>query len=44
MTRLLIKLRATENARYEKEYHKDIQGLIYGLLRGSEYDVHDKNG
>jgi CRISPR-associated endoribonuclease Cas6 len=26
------------------EYHKDIQGLIYGLLSGSEYDVHEKNG
>jgi len=24
------------------QYHKDIQGLIYGLLRGSEYDVHEK--
>ena len=44
MTRLLIKLRATENTRYEMEYHKDIQGLIYGLLRGSEYDIHEKNG
>ena len=27
------------------EYHKDIQGLIYGLLRGSEYDnYHNKQG
>ena len=26
------------------EYHKDIQGLIYGLLRGSEYDIHEKDG
>jgi CRISPR-associated endoribonuclease Cas6 len=26
------------------EYHKDIQGLIYGLLRGSQYNVHDKSG
>jgi CRISPR-associated endoribonuclease Cas6 len=26
------------------EYHKDIQGLIYALLRDSEYDVHEKRG
>jgi CRISPR-associated endoribonuclease Cas6 len=42
--RLLIKLRATENAPYEMEYHHHIQGLIYNTLRGSEYDNHDKKG
>jgi CRISPR-associated endoribonuclease Cas6 len=44
MTRLLIKLQATHESRYETEYHKDVQGLIYGLLRGSAYDNHDKQG
>jgi CRISPR-associated endoribonuclease Cas6 len=42
--RLLIKLRATENSSYEMEYHHDIQGLIYNILRGSEYDNHKKQG
>jgi CRISPR-associated endoribonuclease Cas6 len=32
------------SSRYEMEYHKDVQGLIYGLLRGSQYDNHDKQG
>jgi CRISPR-associated endoribonuclease Cas6 len=44
MTRLLIRLRATDDSRYETEYHKDIQGLIYTLLRGSPYDNHNKQG
>lgn len=44
MTRLLIKLRATHDSKYESEYHKDVQGLIYSLLRGSAYDIHDKQG
>lgn len=45
MTRLLIKLRARDDSRYEMEYHRDIQGLIYNLLRGSNYDnYHDKPG
>lgn len=44
MTRLLIKLQATHDSRYETEYHKDVQGLIYSLLRGSSYDNHDKQG
>jgi CRISPR-associated endoribonuclease Cas6 len=42
--RLLIKLRSTENNPYEMEYHLNIQGLIYNILRGSEYDNHDKLG
>jgi CRISPR-associated endoribonuclease Cas6 len=42
--RLLIKLRSTENTPYEMEYHLYIQGLIYNILRGSEYDNHDKLG
>lgn len=44
MTRLLIKLQATHDSRYETEYHKDVQGLIYSLLRESAYDSHDKQG
>jgi CRISPR-associated endoribonuclease Cas6 len=44
MTRLLIKLRATEDSRYDMEYHAKVQGLIYELLRGSEYDSHNKQG
>jgi CRISPR-associated endoribonuclease Cas6 len=45
LSRLLIKLVAKEDSHYEMEYHKHIQGLIYGLLRGSEYDsYHNKQG
>jgi CRISPR-associated endoribonuclease Cas6 len=44
MTRLLIRLHATDDSRYEMEYHKDVQGLIYNLLRGSAYDNHNKQG
>lgn len=44
MTRLLVKLRATDDSRYEMEYHRDVQGLIYNLLRGSAYDNHNKQG
>ena len=29
---------------YEMEYHHDVQGLIYNTLRGSNYDIHDKQG
>lgn len=45
MTRLLVKLRATERSTFDREYHKDLQGLVYSLLRGSsDYNVHDKPG
>lgn len=44
MTRLLVKLQATAESRYEMEYHKDIQGLIYSLLKDSDYNCHDKKG
>jgi CRISPR-associated endoribonuclease Cas6 len=44
MSRLLIKLRATEDTNYEMEYHHDLQGLIYNILRGSEYDNHNEKG
>lgn len=44
MTRLLLKLRAIENTRYDREYHKDIQGFVYSVLRGSEYNNHDDRG
>jgi CRISPR-associated endoribonuclease Cas6 len=44
VTRLLLSLKATNDSRYEMQYHKDVQGLIYGLIRGSEYDVHEKHG
>lgn len=44
LTRLLLKLVATENSSYEMDYYRDIQGLIYNLLRGSDYNLHDKKG
>ena len=44
MTRLLVKLRATDDSRYEMEYHRHVQGLIYNLLLGSAYDNHNKQG
>src|SRR3954451_14641653 len=44
MTRLLLKLVATENSSYEMDYYRDVQGLIYNLLRGSEFNCHDKKG
>jgi CRISPR-associated endoribonuclease Cas6 len=33
-----------ENTQYEMEYHHDLQGLIYNILRGSDYDNHNKQG
>ena len=44
MSRLLIKLCAKNDCRYETWYHKDLQGLIYSMLRGSDYDNHNKQG
>jgi CRISPR-associated endoribonuclease Cas6 len=44
MSRLLIKLLASHDSHYEMAYHKDVQGLIYTLLRGSAYDNHNKQG
>ncbi len=44
MSRLLIKLRSTEDREYQMEYHKDLQGLIYNILRGSDFDNHNKTG
>ena len=42
--RLLIKLLSTINSQFEMEYHYHLQGLIYKLINGSKYDVHDKAG
>lgn len=44
MSRLLLRLCAKNDSRYETEYHKDVEGLIYSLLRGSDYDNHNKQG
>src|SRR5437588_12575306 len=43
--RLVIRLRSIENSPYEMQYHYQLQGFIYNLLRGSIYDqIHDKVG
>lgn len=45
MTRLLLRLNAAKDTKYEREHHKQVQGLIYSLLSGSRFgDIHDKNG
>ena len=45
MTRLLLKLRAANNAKFEQEHHRQVQGLIFDLLRESNYSkLHDKKG
>jgi CRISPR-associated endoribonuclease Cas6 len=45
MSRLLVKLVAANNTNYEQEHHKELQGLIYKLLEGSEYSgLHDRRG
>ena len=43
--RLLVKMEAISNSKYDKEYHYNLQGFIYGLIKKSSYhDVHDKKG
>jgi CRISPR-associated endoribonuclease Cas6 len=43
--RLVIRLRSIENSPYKMQYHYQLQGFIYNLLRGSAYDqIHDKWG
>jgi CRISPR-associated endoribonuclease Cas6 len=45
MSRLLVKLKADNDARCEAEHHKQLQRLVYHLLYGSEYaGIHDKQG
>jgi CRISPR-associated endoribonuclease Cas6 len=45
MSRLLVKLVASNDTNYEMEHHKQLQGLIYSLLEGSEYSgLHDGKG
>ena len=43
--RLLLRLRALDDFRYDLEYNPYIQGFIYRLLVGTEYDyLHDGRG
>jgi len=43
--RLLIRLRACKTFPYDLTYHRNIQGLIYNLIRDSTYaSLHDKQG
>ncbi len=43
--RLLIKLQSLDSYYYDREYYTKIQGLIFNLLRNSEYSLlHDKGG
>jgi len=43
--RLLLRLRALEDSKYEMQYHYHLQGFIYGLLKDSKYSyLHDKGG
>lgn len=45
MSRLLVKLKADNDARCEAEHHKQLQRLVYHLLYGSDYaGIHDKQG
>ena len=45
MSRLLLKLLATNSTNYEQEHHRQVQGLIYSLLNGSDYSgLHSKKG
>ncbi|MCP8321989.1 MAG: CRISPR-associated endoribonuclease Cas6, partial [archaeon] len=43
--RIIVKLEASEDCAYEYEYHHHLQGLIYDLIKDSEYSyLHDKKG
>jgi CRISPR-associated endoribonuclease Cas6 len=43
--RLLIKLRCIESCLYQMEYHYQLQGFIYSLIKGSKYHhLHNKQG
>ena len=42
--RLLVKLRATTNVKNQTQYNKNVQGLVYNILRGSEFNCHDESG
>jgi len=43
--RLLIRLRALKSFPYDLEYYPRVQGFLYSLLRGTEYDfLHDALG
>ncbi|MEM2873034.1 MAG: CRISPR-associated endoribonuclease Cas6 [Nitrososphaerales archaeon] len=43
--RVIVKLEALEDCAYEYEYHHHLQGLIYDLIKDSEYSyLHDKKG
>jgi CRISPR-associated endoribonuclease Cas6 len=43
--RLLLRLRCTEKCDYEMNYHYHLQGLIYNLIKDTQYaHIHDKGG
>ena len=43
--RLLLRLRCTERSDYEMNYHYHVQGLIYNLIKHTQYaHIHDKGG
>lgn len=43
--RLIVRLRACKTFPYDLTYHKNLQGLIYTLIRDSAYSsLHDKQG
>jgi len=43
--RIIVKLEASEDCAYEYECHHHLQGLIYDLIKDSEYSyLHDKKG
>lgn len=43
--RLLIKLYSKSSFLYDNEYHHNLQGFIYSLLKNSKYHyLHDKKG
>ena len=43
--RLLVTLRCIDECNYEMNYHYHLQGLIYGLIKGTRYEyIHGKDG
>lgn len=43
--RILLKLESTRDQEYQLDYHYNMQGFIYNLLKGSKFeDLHNKDG
>ena len=43
--RLLLRMKCMQECDYEANYHYSLQGLLYNLIRDTEYAyVHDKAG